>query len=85
VKKIRQRIKPTIVAVTMAFFLGDVAGYHGAVVFANPWCRLLDLNSDRAKAIGFDAHRAGLLNLRAVGEVVELSFPLLSEFQDCLT
>ena len=84
VKKIRQRIKPTIVAVTMAFFLGDIAGYHGAAVFSNPWCRLLDLNSDRVKALGFDAHRAGLLNLRAVGEVVELSFPLLAKFQDGL-
>jgi len=31
--------------------------------------------------MGFEAHRAGLLNLRAVGEVVELSFPLLAEFQ----
>jgi hypothetical protein len=83
-KKIRQRIKPTVVAVTMAFFLGDIAGYHGAAAFSNPWCGLLDLNADRAKAVGFDAHRAGLLNLRAVGEVVELSFPLLAKFQDGL-
>jgi hypothetical protein len=80
-KKIRQRLKPTAVAVTMAFFLGDIAGYHGASVFSNPWCRLLDLNPDRAKAMGQEAHRAGLLNLRAVGEVVELGFPLLAEFQ----
>lgn len=80
-KKTRQHIKPTVVAVTMAFFLGDIAGYHGAAVFSNPWCVLLDLNVERAKAIGQEAHRAGLLNLRAVGEVVELSFPLLAEFQ----
>lgn len=80
-KKTRQRIKPTAVAVTMAFFLGDIAGYHGAAVFSNPWCRLLDLNSGRAKAVGFEANRAGLLNLRAVDEVVELSFPLLAGFQ----
>lgn len=39
------------------------------------------MNPDRAKAMGFDAHRAGLLNLRALGEVVELSFPRLAEFQ----
>ena len=83
-KKVRQRIKPTVVAVVMALFIGDVAGYHGAAVFSNPWCRLLDLNSDRAKAMGLEAHRAGLLNLRAVGEVVELSFPLLAEFQERL-
>jgi hypothetical protein len=81
-KKIRQRIRPTAVAVTMAFFLGDISGYHGAAVFSNPWCRLLDLNADGAKAMGSDAHRAGLLNLRAVGEVVDLSFPLLAKFQD---
>jgi hypothetical protein len=80
-KKLRRRIKPSVAAVTMAFFLGEVAGYHGAAIFSNPWCRLLDLNSDRAKALGFEAHRAELLNLRAVGEIVELNFPLLAEFQ----
>jgi hypothetical protein len=79
--KTRQRIKPTSVAVTFALFLGDSAGYHGARVFSNPWCRLLDLNADRARAMGQEAHRAGLLNLRSVGEVVELSFPLFAEFQ----
>jgi hypothetical protein len=80
-KKTRQRIKPSAVAVTMAFFLGDIAGYHGAAVFSNPWCALLDLNADRARAMGQEAHRAGLLNLRVVGEIVEVSFPLLAEFQ----
>ena len=80
-KKTRQQIKPTIVAVTMALFLGHIAGYHGAAIFSNPWCALLDLNVDRARAMGQEAHRAGLLNLRAVGEVVEITFPLLAEFQ----
>jgi hypothetical protein len=81
-KKTRQRIKPTAAAVAMALFLGDTAGYHGAAVFSNPWCHVLDLTPDRAKAMGIEAHRAGLLDLRAVGEVVELSFPLLAEFQE---
>jgi len=80
-KKTRQKIKPTPAAVTMALFLGNISGYHGAAVFSNPWCRLLDLDADRAKGLGQDAHRAGLLNLRAVGEVVEISFPLFAEFQ----
>ena len=79
-KKIRQRIKPTPVAVTMALFLGHIAGYHGAAVFSNPWCALLDLSADRAKTIGQEAHRAGLLNLRMVGEVVDLSFPLFAAY-----
>lgn len=80
-KKTRQHIKPAVVAVTLALFLGDIAGYHGATVFSNPWCRLLDLNPDRARTMGQEAHRAGLLNLCAVGEVVELSFPYFAEFQ----
>jgi hypothetical protein len=82
--KTRLRITPTTVAVAMALFLGDIAGYHGAAVFSNPWCRLLDLNPDRAKAMGIEAHRAGILNLRAVGEIIELSFPLFAEFQERL-
>ena len=80
-KKVRQRIKPSLTAVTMALFIGDISDYHGAEVFANPWCRLLDLSSDRARSMGAEAHRAGLLNLRAIGEIVELSFPLLTEFR----
>ena len=83
-KKTRQKIKPTAAAITMAFFLGNVSGYYGAAVFSNPWCRMLDLNSERAKSMGFEAHRVGLLNLRAVGEVVELSFPLFAELRGWL-
>jgi len=84
-KKLRRRLLPSVVAVSMALFLGNVAGYHGAAVFSNPWCRLLDLNPERARALGFEAHRAGLVNLRAIGEVVEISFPILTEFQTDLT
>ena len=80
-KKIRQQVKPTAVAVTLALFLGQLAGYHGAEVFSSPWVRLLDLGADRARAMALQAHRAGLLNLRAVGDVVDLSFPLLAQFQ----
>lgn len=79
-KKIRSRIKPTPAATTLAMLLGQVAGFHGSAVFSNPWCRLLDLTADQARSRARDAHRAGLLNLRAVGEVVELTFPLFAAF-----
>lgn len=79
--KTRRSIKPTAASVTLALFLGDTAGYHGAKAFTNPWCRLLDMSAERARSMGQEAHRAGLLDLRAVGEVVELSFPLFAEFQ----
>lgn len=80
--KVRQFVKPSTAAVTMTLFLGALCGHHGAAVFSNPWCRLLDLSPERARALGLEAHRAGLLNLRAMGEVVELNFPLLAEFED---
>ena len=79
--KVRHHVKPTIAATTMALFLGQLAGYHGTAVFSNPWCQLIDLNPQRARSMGIEAHRAGLLNLRAVGDVVELTFPTLAEFQ----
>lgn len=80
-RKIRRQVRPTAVSLTMALFLGQVAGYHGAAVFASPWVRLLDLGADRARAMAQEAHRAELLNLRAVGEVVELNFPLFADLQ----
>ena len=64
--KTRSRVKPTPVAITLAMFLGQAAGFHGPAVFSNPWCRLLDLTADQARTRARDAHRAGLLNLRAV-------------------
>jgi len=81
INKIRQQVKPTAVAITMALFIGQVAGYHGAEVFSSPWVRLLGLGTDRARAMGLQAHRVGLLNLRAMGDVVELSFPMFDEFR----
>ena len=78
-KKVRARVKPSPAAISLAVFLGHVAGFHGLAVFANPWCRLLDLTVDQARARTQDANRSGLVNLRAVGEVVELSFPLFAE------
>jgi hypothetical protein len=80
-KKIRQRLNPAPASVAMAFFLGHASGYYGAAIFNSPWCQLLDLNGDRARSVGQEAHRAGLLNLRALGEVVELSFPLFADIQ----
>lgn len=74
-KKVRRMVAARPVAVTLALFLGNAAGYHGTNAFTNPWCRLLDLRADRARSMAMEARRQGLLDLRAAGEVVELSFP----------
>ncbi len=80
-KKTRMRTEPTPASVAMALAIGNVAGYFGTAVFSNPWCQLLDIGADRARRLGQDAHKVGLLNLRAIGDVVELSFPLFADIQ----
>jgi hypothetical protein len=78
-KKVRHRVQSTPVAVTLALFLGDMSEYHGSAAFLNPWCQLLDLDAERARSMALAAHRAGLVNLRAVGDVIELGFPSLAD------
>jgi hypothetical protein len=79
--KLRQPLQTSNVAITMALFLGQTAGYYGVQVFTSPWVRLLGLRPAIARTKAHEAHRAGLLNLRAVGDVVDLSFPMFDRFQ----
>jgi len=79
IRKTRKRIQPTPVACALAFFLADTTGHRGPAIFANPWCRAIEIDPDRARNLGFEAHRTGLINLRAIGEVVEIGFPCLSD------
>lgn len=79
VKKVRRALQPTPTGCVLAFFLGEVTGHHGAAMFASPWCRAIELDPERARGVGFEAHRRGLINLRAISDVVEVSFPCLPE------
>ncbi len=78
-KKVRSRLRPTPASCVLAFLLGEVTGHHGAAVFASPWCRTIEMDPELARKLGFEAHRRGLLNLRAIGEVVEIAFLCLPE------
>jgi len=79
-KKIRSRVEPRPAAVTFALVLGRVGGIAGAQLFSSIWCRLLDLNSSEARSLAEQAHRQELITLRAIGSVVEISFPRFSHF-----
>ena len=59
--------------------LGTLQDVHGASLFGTAWCQILDLNAAQAHALAAQAHREGLLDLRAVGAVVEVTFPRFAE------
>ncbi len=73
--KTRQRVAPSPVALMMALMLGALQDIHGVALFATDWCRILDLNAEQAYRLAQQAHREGLLDLRAAGTVVEIRFP----------
>ena len=73
--KVRTRVSVRPAAVVMALILGWIEGTRGAALFGTPWCEVLDLNAAQAQALAAQAHREGLMDLRVVGAVVEVSFP----------
>lgn len=74
-KKVRCRVQARPVALTMALLLGHVSHLPSAQLFGSIWCRLLDLGATQARSLAEQAHREALITLRAIGSVVEVSFP----------
>lgn len=79
-KKLRSRVQPRPAALTFALILGHVTGLAGARLFSSILCRLLDLNASEARSLAEQAHRQELITLRAVGPVVEITFPRFRHF-----
>ena len=73
--KVRTRASVRPAALTMALILGWIEGASGSALLATRWCEVLDLNALQAQSLAAQAHREGLLDLRVVGSVVEISFP----------
>jgi hypothetical protein len=78
-EKTRARVSARPAALVMAMILGTLQDAHGVSLFGRTWCQILDLNAAQAQALAAQAHREGLLNLRAVGAVVEVTFPRFAE------
>jgi hypothetical protein len=74
-KKIRTRVQPRPASLTLALLLACVCGSTGESLFTSPWCRLLDLSGSEAKSLASQAHREGLIDLKVVGSIVDISFP----------
>lgn len=73
--KMRRLAEPRPAALTLALLLGYISGQAGEQIFITPWCRLLDLTIMQARSLAAQAHREGLINLKAIGSIVEVGFP----------
>lgn len=73
--KTRNRIMARPVALVMALILGALQDVYGASLFETTWCKVLDVNSVQAHSLTAQAYREGLLDLRTIGAIVEISFP----------
>lgn len=80
--KTRVRVSASPAALVMALVLGSLQDIQGAPLFAAIWCQILDLNAAQAQALAAQAHREGLLDLRAMGTVVEVAFPRFADVLD---
>ncbi len=79
--KKRSRVSPRPSTVTFALLMGTLQEVRGPELFTTVWCRILDLNADQARTLAAQAHREGLLDLHAIGSIVEIAFP---RFQNSL-
>ncbi|MEI6422328.1 MAG: hypothetical protein WCP55_08920 [Lentisphaerota bacterium] len=77
--KTRVRVTARPAALALALMLGTFEDIYGAELFRTPWCQVLDLNAIQAQSLAAQCHREGLLDMRAVGSVVEISFPRFAE------
>jgi len=78
-RTVKRRVRPTVSpsAACMALVLGYVIGLRGRALFTSEWTRTLDVSYSELNQLVQSANRAGLLNYRQVGDVIELQFPTL--------
>ena len=77
-RKTRQRVESTPAAATYALLLGFALGHRGRLLFETPWAAVLDSSPGELIGVAVHARRLGLLDLKQSGQVIEVSFPMLS-------
>jgi hypothetical protein len=80
--KKRRIVLPSTTAVTFAIYLAHAAGFRGAEIFSCGWLRVLDCEPSQARDRALEAKRAGLLDLRMAGDVVELNLSRLDPYSE---
>jgi len=75
--KKRSKVKATAGATALALYLAHAAGFRGQQIFTSGWAKVLDADSAALRSFTLDAKRAGLIDLRIAGEVIDISFARL--------
>ena len=77
--KVRRLVKATPAVVAFALYLATAAGFHGQDILSSGWVKVLDCTTSAAMALALEAKRIGLIDLRAAGDVFELSLDRLDQ------
>jgi hypothetical protein len=75
--KVRRVVKATPAAIAFALYLANAAGFHGQEILTSGWVKVLDCATSAAMGLALEAKRVGLIDLRAAGDVFELSLDRL--------
>jgi hypothetical protein len=75
--KFRQHVQAQPAAVAFALWLGEAAGFRGADLLSSGWIAVLDCTPSLARGLALEAKRAGLIDLRASGDVFEVGLDRL--------
>jgi len=72
-RKNRNLVRPTPIAVTYALTLGYILGARGHALLETIWAKVLDVSGDELIFIAMDAKRAGYIDLKSSGGVIDVS------------
>ncbi len=75
VNKKRTRPVVTPVVVTFALLFGYLCGLRGKMLLDTVWTRMLDRTPAEISDLAMEASKQGWMNYKAVGSVVEITFP----------
>lgn len=72
--KLRQPVQPTFATVALALLLAYTCGSRGEALLESDWLKAIDCQPSLARSLAIDAKRHGLIDLRMVGEVIDIEF-----------
>lgn len=75
--KVRRRVHPPPAAAAYALYLGHSAGFSAEELLTSGWMAALDCSASSARALAVETKRAGLIDLRNAGDVLELGLERL--------